>query len=285
MIELGRIVRDLAGGMMALRTGVWAPAAVLGAIAAFLMFRKFGMVPESPASTNRGCSEMLEAKALAGLERQVAAIEVLTPAVLTQRVRDAFPGTYLTVLAIIQGVSLGVLLTIGQQQWLRHATVVERVMVATQSASVFVAIIVVTHRYLLLTVLTRWMPQVWDTIFPYALGVGEIGAALLIGDAIAWWTSVLFFALAGVGAFLYSRMQVSRQGFGAMVHLYKQFRRITLFAIIALLISAALAIVLIVLGAYSLGSLWLYALTPLLFTVLVGSIEIYGTYGFEDQSR
>jgi hypothetical protein len=174
-----------------------------------------------------------------------------------------------------------VLLTIGQQQWIHHSEVVERVMIATQSVAVFVAIIVVTHRYLLLTVLTRWMPKVYDTIFPYVLGVGEIGAALLIGDAVVWWTGALFFTIAGIGAFAYSRVRVSPEVFGAMAHLHRQFRRITFFAVITLSALTVLSAALITLGAYGLGSPWLYALTPIAFAVVVASIEVYGHYAFE----
>lgn len=205
---------------------------------------------------------------------------MLTPLVLVQRVRDVFPGTYLTVLAIIHGVALGLLLTIAQQQWIDHSDAVERVMITTQAVAAFVAIIVVTHRYLLLTVLTRWMPTVLDTILPYALGVGEIGTALLLGKAVAWWIGALVFSLAGVGAFAYSRMRVSIIVFGKVDQLYNQFRRITLLAIISLSVLAMTCIVMIILGANTLQPNWLYALMPLIVAVTAAAIEVYGNYRF-----
>jgi hypothetical protein len=79
--------------------------------------------------------------------------------------------------------------------------------VAAQALAVFVAIVVITHRYLILTINDRWAPTIFDTLIPYALGVGEITTAVVIGRNVAWWiaVSVLFLAAAGTYAHTYMR--------------------------------------------------------------------------------
>ena len=205
-------------------------------------------------------------------------IEPLTLAGLGQRVGDVYREGYLTVLAIIQGVAFGILLTDAEGQWVRHADPLYRAKVVMQAAAVLIAIIVVTHRYILLTVIGRWIPTTFDTIIPYALGVGEIGASLAIGRNLSWWASVGFFSLAGVSSFVHSRIRMSATSFGSIPQLYSRFRRITTTAIISLSLLAVTSAAMVAVSAYDAGSPWLYASSPFLFVIATMAVEIAGSY-------
>lgn len=140
--------------------------------------------------------------------RMTESIEPLTPDVLRRRIVEVFPAGYLTMIAIIQGVALGAAIVTTQQQLLDQRSTINRLTVGAQALAVFVAIVVITHRYLILTIDDRWAPTILDTLIPYALGVGEITTAVVIGRNTAWWVavSVLFLAAAGTHAHTYIRV-------------------------------------------------------------------------------
>jgi hypothetical protein len=104
-------------------------------------------------------------------------VESFSPAVLRRRAAEVFPAGYLTLIAIIQGVALGTAIVATQQQLLSQHGTLERLTVEAQALGVFMAIVIITHRYLVLTVNARRTPTIFDTLIPYALGVGEISAA------------------------------------------------------------------------------------------------------------
>ncbi|HET9897368.1 MAG TPA: hypothetical protein VFQ44_20755 [Streptosporangiaceae bacterium] len=205
-------------------------------------------------------------------------VETLGPDTFRQRVGDIFPQGYLTALAIIQGVALGVLLTVTQAQWYRSAELIHHIMIATQATSVFIAIVVVTHRYILLTIMARWIPSTFDTLIPFSLGVGEIGSALSIGRPAAWWSGTLVFALAGIGAFAHSRIRASIEAFENMTQLYWRFRRITLRAIWILSLQAAISVVMFAGSFVTAWSGWAPALAPLAFLACLVWLDILGNY-------
>lgn len=139
--------------------------------------------------------------------KMIEPLEPLTPDVLKRRIVEVFPDGYLTIIAIIQGVALGVAIVATQQQMLDHRGIINRLVVGAQALAVFMAIVIITHRYLILTIDDRWAPTILDTLIPYALGVGEITTALVIGGNVTWWiaVSVLFLAAAGTYAHTYIR--------------------------------------------------------------------------------
>jgi hypothetical protein len=135
-------------------------------------------------------------------------IEPFSAGVLKRRIIEVFPAGYLTMIAIIQGVALGAAIVTTQQQLHDQPGTINRFTVVSQALSVFVAIVVITHRYLILTIDDRWAPTIFDTLIPYALGVGEITTAVVIGRNVTWWiaVSVLFLAAAGTYAHTYIRV-------------------------------------------------------------------------------
>jgi hypothetical protein len=135
-------------------------------------------------------------------------LEPFSPDVLKRRIVEVFPAGYLTMIAIIQGVALGAAIVTTQQQLQDQRGTINRFTVVSQALTVFVAIVVITHRYLILTIDDRWAPTIFDTLIPYALGVGEITTAVVIGRNVTWWiaVSVLFLAAAGTYAHTYIRV-------------------------------------------------------------------------------
>jgi hypothetical protein len=222
-----------------------------------------------------------EAKPLRSFGNSNQAVRLSDPAInpiLEHRIESVFPAIYMTVLAIIQGVGLGILLAKAQQQWTGHAAALYHVMIGTQTIAVFVAIIVVTHRYMLTVMMVSRMPSGFDILIPYILGVGEIGAAQLIGYNVAWWGGVLVFAVAAVTAYLHSRSRTTIMTYNGNSYLYRQFKRITRRALIILSLLALASIAMITLGALGKGSARLYALSPLIFVSATILIEIFGHY-------
>jgi hypothetical protein len=206
-------------------------------------------------------------------------IERLTIPVLRQRIGDIYREGYLTVLAIIQGVALAVLISDAQGQWTGHSASSYRTRVVTQAVALLAAIVVTTHRYMLLTVLGRWVPTIYDTLIPYALGVAEITAAVTLGSNVLWWSSMAFFAVSAVASFGHSRIRIKSTAFGEMRQLYGRFQAITLIAIINFSSMAAYSVGFAILSQYDPGLDWFYAATPIIALMSILVIEVVGSYG------
>jgi hypothetical protein len=154
----------------------------------------------------------------------------LTRQLLRDRISETFSGGYLTLLAIIQGVALAALITslydriflgnIVKDSGLQDANL------ALQAAGALAAIVVVTDNYFLFVRLVRWNPTLIDTIAPYALGIGEVGAAYAVGNNVDWWGAVSLTLFAGALAFGYTWVRISEDVFGELKDkLYRPFLR------------------------------------------------------------
>ena len=77
-------------------------------------------------------------------------------------------------------------------------------MTLTQALATALAIVSVTHEYLLITVVLRWVPTVLDTLIPYFLGFSEIWMALAIGHSASWWAGLIILCVSAALAFLYT---------------------------------------------------------------------------------
>lgn len=127
-------------------------------------------------------------------------LETLTTETLRKRTLDIFPAGYLTVMAIIQGVALGLLL---QQLLGAGGGGVFRSphpgALISEAVASFLAIVVASYEYLWFTTIMRWTPTFLDTLVPYLLGVAEIVPVLLLGRFTWWWIStVVLFAVGGL---------------------------------------------------------------------------------------
>ncbi len=198
--------------------------------------------------------------------RLALAIEPLSPDVLMRRVADVFPAGYLTIIAIIQGVALGAAIVTSQQQLLGQRGIIDDLIVEVQALGVFAAIVIITHRYFVLTVNSRWTPTIFDTLIPYALGVGEISTALLIGRNTAWWTAVSVVFLIAVGAFAHTYIRQSRTPLPGS---FRESLASRIFWCGSLL---AYSTAVTILSANNIGPRWLYVIFP--STVTIGAIAV-----------
>lgn len=119
-------------------------------------------------------------------------VEPISREILRSRSLDLFPQGYQTTISIVQGVALAALAdrTINALQEPEPRTVE----VLLQSAFTLVSIILVSYGYLWFSVLMRWVMTFRDIAVPFALGMGEIVAALLVGHPVAWWGAIAAFA-------------------------------------------------------------------------------------------
>lgn len=211
-------------------------------------------------------------------EIRTGILEPLTVPDLARRTSDLYRDGYVSITGIIQGVALGFLLSAVGERWHQNLALSNKVMIVTQSLSVFVTIVTVTHRYLLLTVIGRWVPTSFDTFIPFALGVGEIGMALVIGKSSLWWATVAMFSVASVITFVHSRARSTAAAFGEVPQLYVRFRRITLLGIVMLSSLALVGICLCVLSSNRIGSGWFYAIMPLVCSAVSFVFDALGNY-------
>lgn len=207
-------------------------------------------------------------------------VEPLTMRVISRRIDDVFREGYLTLLAIIQGVALGLFLTSMYMHWQADSGTWVKLRLATQGAAVLGAIIVVTHRYIVLMVLVRWIPTFFDTLIPYLLGVGEISASITLGSDVGWWASVAFYSLSAAICYIYSRRRTSVNFFQNTPGIYLRFRKVSRLAIVLLLMLFGISALLILLKLIGVANTPLYAITPLFCMVVNFSIETYGNYNF-----
>jgi len=193
-------------------------------------------------------------------------IEPLSSEVLKRRVVEIFPAGYLTIIAIIQGVALGAAIVTTQQQLLDQRSTTNRFTVEAQALAVFVAIVVITHRYLVLTIDDRWAPTIFDTLIPYALGVGEITTAVAIGRNAAWWIAVSALFLAAIGTYVHTYIRSPRMSFPPGNHKSMLIRMSYCAALVTYSITVA------VLAANGIIPGWLNIILPCV--TIIGAIAV-----------
>ena len=133
-------------------------------------------------------------------------LEKLDRNVLLRRTLDTFPAGYLTVIAIIQGVALGI--------WLENVVgpalaPTHRWVLIGQGVAGLSCIIVASYEYLWFTTIMRWTPTFLDTLVPYVLGVAEIIPALLLSRFTWWWLFMVILMTTGGLAFVHTMYRSS----------------------------------------------------------------------------
>lgn len=152
------------------------------------------------------------------------ALEPLSKYRLKKRMSELFPTGYLTLMAIVQGVALVELLDGVKHEVFSSLPYLHRLTAAVQALAVLAAIVIITHRYFLLTVLARWRPTVIDTLLPYLLGTSEAAAALLIGHNVGWWIALSVLFLAATTSFVHTLMRGNEATYGKLEKLYTSSR-------------------------------------------------------------
>jgi hypothetical protein len=174
-------------------------------------------------------------------------LQPLTAAVLKARVIEIFPVGYLTLMAIIQGAAFGLLfVAIGQGHFFGTRWSPDTWLALTQAFATGLTIVIVTHQYLLLTVVVRWAPTISDTLIPYFFGFGEIWMATAIGHSISWWAALSSLCVVAVFAFWHTRTRTKRGAFGNRPFIYRRQRKYSAiqiaFSIVMMLVSITAAL-------------------------------------------
>jgi hypothetical protein len=155
-----------------------------------------------------------------------SSLEPLSAEVLKERTVEIFPVGYLTLMAIIQGAAFATLfLTIQQERLFADKWSLHTWLGLGQSLATGLTIVIVTHEYLLLTLMARWVPTVFDTLIPYLLGFGEIWMAIATGQRTSWWAALASLCAVAVFAFWHTRTRTMPDAFGQRPALYQRHRR------------------------------------------------------------
>jgi transposase-like protein len=219
------------------------------------------------------------------------ALAPLNNDILKQRISDLFPNGYLALIAIVQGVALAVLLEeVNQEVFTGQQSLLHRLTAASQAFGVFTAIVIITHRYFLLTAVNRWRPSPIDTLLPYALGASEAAMALMIGNNAGWWLALSVLFLVAMASFTHTLIRENEALYGDLHRLYVANRRAIKLQLINCSVLMPVSMCFGLLSIYStlLPPLF-HALAPWAIIAAVSVIEIHGernrskiyaTYGF-----
>jgi hypothetical protein len=197
-----------------------------------------------------------------------AVLDPLTADVLVRRTSDTFPSGYLTLIAIIQGVALGIWLTSALPLILGSPDALHRIAVLGECVAGLSTILIVSYQYLWFSTVMRWTPTFLDTLVPYALGVAEIIPAILIVSSFRWWTSVTVFMLVATGALVHTIYRSAENMFPGMSLVYYRIRRLLArlsWCCVLIMVLSALTAILI---AATSAPVWLIAVMPWVITAI-----------------
>ncbi|MGZ3583083.1 MAG: hypothetical protein ACXWP0_19230 [Ktedonobacterales bacterium] len=119
-----------------------------------------------------------------------------------ERLKRTFPGIYLTLISIVQGVAVYTLSYVTTLYWGKGATSAWLSYVPFSLTS-FVVIVVVTFEYTWFVALFHWQPRVLDVTIPLALGLFEILPMYYFDSPIWWRLFTAFLCLGGAAAYAY----------------------------------------------------------------------------------
>lgn len=200
-----------------------------------------------------------------------------TPTILSRkeleiRKAEMFPGLYLTLTSIIQGVAFGFAITTTNTVLSQKPSPSSHPIIWLQALVTIVGIIIVTHKYIATAAMLRWNPTTLDTLIPYLIGLGEISAALMIGHQASWWFAISFWLLTAIFAQGHTLFRTKTDNPDYMTDYYQYFRRSVKIQMICgtVLLTTSLAVGL--LDFYQSGLRWLNI--ALLGGVIVGAIAI-----------
>lgn len=197
------------------------------------------------------------------ISQSQSVLEPMDHEILAKRTSDTFPAGYLTSIAIIQGVALGILVTFALPRVLEHGVRSnDRIMLAGQAITGLAAIVIVSYEYLWFTTIMRWVPRFFDTLVPYVLGVGEIAPPLLIKNNAQWWIAMTAFLAAAAFAFYYTISRSSEDMFPGKPAVYRALRQLLRRLIICCLFLACISATITVVNLSSHHLAWLMTMMP-----------------------
>lgn len=193
--------------------------------------------------------------------KNVSILEPITPKWVRDNITASFASTYLTLLSIIQGVSLGMWANEAVprtgQDWQNLLTLQEPDKLGMRLATLL-AIVIIWHAYFWLAAIARWITSIWDSLLLFFIGVAELAAIFNIGQT-AWFYSLGFLGLLGgiayiTGASHLQKNDYSQDAYGTRlwnhIRLYKE-KRGKILLVIAFLALLSFVVLHSVTGAIS----------------------------------
>jgi WD40 repeat protein len=202
------------------------------------------------------------------------------PAEGRDRTSENFKNGYLTLVAIIQGVAFAALVAVAFNAASAGLSLAHAFTLATEAFATLFAIVAVTDEYLQLLRAVEWNPGSVDTAIPYALGSGEVVAALSLGKLTLWWAATSVTLIMAAGAFRYSK----RRAMDTILEGYANVANIRRFVGVVARLSRTCeimffyALAICLLSAFATLSPWIYAFAPLvlLFGLLAVALFLPG---------
>ena len=137
----------------------------------------------------------------------------LTKTTFKSRVKNSFTPIYLTVIGIIQSVSLGILADKTFSN-ISCFNLTELVTILPYSLISLFMIIVVFYEYTWFVAVLMWRPRILDAIIPFALGFSEIAPMFYLTDPKHWYLWIGIFLIIASLAFI-----------NTLIHCYKKIIR------------------------------------------------------------
>lgn len=193
------------------------------------------------------------------------------------RIAESFPGAYLTIISIIQGVALG-LLAANTFGYIKDPALAEPwARFLPYSAMSFLIIIVVSYEYTWFVGVFKWSPRIWDTIIPFALGFSEIGPIFYLTNPKIWWFLTAAFCGFGALGFSNTLWNCRQPMFEGNDQAYNRVRNTLKWDIFIALIAALICVFAGVFYSASMKVLYWY-LCEILFLISLFVIVIFLLY-------
>ena len=197
----------------------------------------------------------------------------LTPDEFKKRINENFPSAYLTLISIIQGVSLGILAN-NTFTYIKDPCLAEPwESFLPYSIMCFFLIIIVTYEYVWFIGVFHWSPKIWDTFIPFFLGISEIVPMFYLTSPKIWWLCTAGFSVCGAFGFYNSLRNCKEPMFCGNKKMYNRVRK-TLKQDVILALAAAIICLFAVFSASKYMKVIHWYLPDILFLVSLTCIAI-----------
>jgi hypothetical protein len=196
--------------------------------------------------------------------------------ILSDSMPEILPTGYQTIIAIIQGVALGILINAAAPLILKPASLSSRIENVGQLASALSSIVIVSYEYLWFTPIMRWAPRFLDCLIPYVLGIFETVPILLMNKSSQWWMAMAVFLAISAGAFGRSYFRYSKEIFNNNDNEFQEIRRLLRKLIGSCILLMFISIVFSILISRSIAPQGVIIIMPFL-TSLVGTLAVWFT--------
>jgi len=138
----------------------------------------------------------------------------LNKELLKERMSTNFPGTYLTMVSVIQGVAVGIL-TQNTLDFFNKSDIASFLHILPFALVSLLAIMIVSFEYVWFTGIYRWSIKFWDVVTPIMLGITEVSTLFFLNEPAYWWLAHSIFTLFGTLAFFRTYLNCDKKMFSS----------------------------------------------------------------------